>query len=665
MATVEQLRTALRNADKAGDTAAAQQLARSIRQMEAASTQQAPQSRAAEVFSKFSSKATTQPAVSQYENAPGWVKPIIAASDIVTLAGRAPMMGFGEKLVAGGRSLVTGNSYEDELAQQRAQTTGARKRSGLAGTTAEIATNVKALPQLVAGKAAGLGTRAVVGAAEGAGYGAASAAGEDQNIGEGAMWGGLFGAGGSMVADLVKAGGDKVAAAFKAYGAEPTQKAKAAIWKAAQDAGITPDKIRATLRQLGPEGMTADVLGKRGTTLGRAASNLSPDARETLETAVQGRKAGQNERVVQTIEEASGITPGSRKTVDQLKAEAYDKVRPEIDAAYEKARAEGVDLDKTAFADLLSSPMGSKTYKEAEGSLRNRAAAEGKAPDAPISELARLDQVQRQLGDIGSSARRAGNNDLASQAFQLQERLKGAMDASIAGPQYQQARSLRKGAGDVERAIDTGKQLAGGRIPADLPAKARGLVEGPDKAASLLGMRQGYGLQQSENLLNRGQTEGAINVLNRPLQREAAEAALGPEGAAALAQRLDAEKTMNATARDIVGNSTTARQLLEASGMAAAGTGLEWLTGIPNLSTLGTVGGMARAAGTLIPMARRALASRGQTETANEIANLLVQPNSIPTSNPIPSPQMAEETRQMMARLLARAGIISREPASQ
>ena len=64
--------------------------------------------------------------------------------------------------------------------------------------------------------------------------------------------------------------------------------------------------------------MGLDILGKQGEAIGRTAANLSPEARETLKTALAGRKAGQNERVIGEMEAISGVKPGSVKTVEDI-----------------------------------------------------------------------------------------------------------------------------------------------------------------------------------------------------------------------------------------------------------------------------------------------------------------------------------------------------------
>ena len=110
------------------------------------------------------------------------------------------------------------------------------------------------------------------------------------------------------------------------------------------------------MTELGPEAMLVDLLGKQGTSMGRAAANVSPEAREILEGATRARKSGQNERIVGTLEDATGLPRGSRLTVDEFKNKAYNQASPEINRAYNAARAAGYDLPRTPFEAVLIAP---------------------------------------------------------------------------------------------------------------------------------------------------------------------------------------------------------------------------------------------------------------------------------------------------------------------
>jgi hypothetical protein len=619
-----------------------------------------PESRASQVFRAFASKATQNPAAAvheveaqhardDYDKLPWYAKPIQAAADIGNVMGDAVTMGYGDKAAALTRSTlgIGGGDYEQELAKLRGQTEGAYARSGSAAIPAEIGSMIAAAPELGAAKGLRyvgkplealmerfLGRAAVAGA-EGAAYGAGSASGHDEDILTGAGLGAAFGVGGSAIADGVATLGRTAKDLF----AEPAQRAQAAIFDAAKKAKITPDVVKKWLADHGDELMTADVLGKEGSSLGRAVSNL--------ESGLSGRKAGQNERVVQTVEEAAGVQPGGRRTVDAIKADEYASRKGAIDQAYTDARKAGYDLPRGPFEEVLGSPLGARAYSQAETSLKNRVATEG--IDA-ASELARLDQTQRELGDIATSALRTGNNDLAAQAKALQAKLKDAMDKGIAGPEYTAARSARKEAGDAERAVEAGQTLAKPRIKLDAPGKA---AETAPAHKPL--MARGYAAQQAEQLLNKGSTEGALGAMSTPMAKQAAAAALGEEGASKVGKRLGTERVFNATNRDIVGGSTTARQLAEMIGSSTLGAGAGFFSGAVDPYTGGVLGAALKVRGVSRALGER-LAMRSFTNASPDIARRLISsPREIPTERGI-DPSMLEAWRDTLAKLIGRTG---------
>lgn len=204
------------------------------------------------------------------ENLPGWQQPIVAASDAVSLFGHGASFGFADKAAAGARSLVTGNPYDEELADIRNQLQGARNRAPWAGMASEL-TGAVATPAKLASKGLTLagrgGTAAMEGVKgllaraglmmpEGAAYGALSAAGNDQDIATGAGIGAVAGGLGSVAGDTLAAGASKVAGAFNKKPAIPSldeiSALKVAAYDRADQAGVafTPsavDKLRSNI----------------------------------------------------------------------------------------------------------------------------------------------------------------------------------------------------------------------------------------------------------------------------------------------------------------------------------------------------------------------------------------------------------------------------------
>ena len=189
---------------------------------------------------------TQNPAYGQYDTLPEWQKPIVAANDIVTSVADGATFGYGDKAAAYARSKLGGGDYDAELAEQRRQTQGSKNRAGWAGTVGEV-TGALAVPvktgATLSGRfgtsaltgAKGLGARTGLMAAEGAGYGGLSAAGHDQDIGNGVAMGLAGGAGGALAGEALSAGVGKVAGMFNKKPAVPTSM----DWKSKADDAFT------------------------------------------------------------------------------------------------------------------------------------------------------------------------------------------------------------------------------------------------------------------------------------------------------------------------------------------------------------------------------------------------------------------------------------------
>jgi hypothetical protein len=193
---------------------------------------------------------------------------------------------------------------------------------------------------------------------------------------------------------------------MEAVGADPQTKAAIKVRGLADDMGGA-GALQQKLDDLGPDAMKVDVLGERGRSVARSAANIEPSARETLESALFGRKATQNQRVVSDIEQASGLAAGSRETVDTLKRKAYEEIAPEINRAYTQAREAGYDLPLSAIDDILTTPMGKQARLDALKAVQNRyykevprgpALAPGAPPAPKDKSSSSANRMVRELG---------------------------------------------------------------------------------------------------------------------------------------------------------------------------------------------------------------------------------------------------------------------------
>lgn len=199
----------------------------------------------------------------RYEQLPEWQKPLVALNDFADLAANGLTFGYGDKLAAGLRAPFTDKTYSEELEGMRGQTQEARNRAGSAAIASEL-TGAVATPLALANRGAtllgrfgtagmtggtGLAARTGLAAVEGSGYGALTAAGNDQDVSEGALFGLLGGGAGNLAGEALSAGISKVAGVFNKKPTIPQlediQQAARDAYQRAEQAGVayTPQAV--------------------------------------------------------------------------------------------------------------------------------------------------------------------------------------------------------------------------------------------------------------------------------------------------------------------------------------------------------------------------------------------------------------------------------------
>ncbi|MBO9432578.1 hypothetical protein J7394_00065 [Ruegeria sp. R13_0] len=420
---------------------------------------------------------------------------------------------------------------------------------------------------------------------------------------------------------------------------QPESQAKARIAQA-----LTPDAA-AKLDELGPDGMVIDALGERGRALGRSAANSSPEAREMLETASRARMAGQSDRLTDSLLTASRMD--APQSVDDLVSGIRKQTRPGINAAYDEARSLGHDIDMSAFDDLFQTDMGRKALEQGQRLARDRMAAEGIAGEP--SSLAILDEAKKALDDMARPALGQGPNNQQSIAGMLSKQVRQRIDDLM--PEYGGARELAASAHTRMNAVNIGAEGAKPRVPVDYARRAeKAAFAHPDEVA------QGYASGKIDQLQNRRDTPGVVDTLFGPRrQQDAMQAALGPDGAAAVQKQIAKERTFGETHRALTGNSTTARQLIEQSLIGGAGGGL-------GLATTGDVtgagGGVAAA---LLARHGGAAALRGATagreaKVAPVIAKILTDAG-LPASVRNAATKAPDKVKEAIVRALMLNGV--------
>jgi hypothetical protein len=186
-------------------------------------------------------------------------------------------------------------------------------------------------------------------------------------------------------------------------------------------------------------------------------------------------------------------------------------------------------------------------------------------PVAP--NLQYWDAVKRELDAAASMAKRSG--DTSSSAADLARILRTELDRQV--PSYANARGIAEKYFGESNALEAGRALAGKKMdPEEVKQILRQMK--PDERALL---QEGY----ASDLANRviGDMKDTANItkgrglLQSPNERKMAMAIFGPGGYAQIEARMYLETIMDG-ARQAMGNSTTARQLIEA-GLAGGAIG--------------------------------------------------------------------------------------------
>lgn len=551
--------------------------------------------------------------------------------DTLTMGGQSKLNAAGGALVRSAFDLARGNgwtwgdNYDTILQEQRDNQAAYNEenpiRTGL-GRAGGLAIGI------ARGPAWGKGVTGAV--KTGAGYGFVGGALEDAssiedrtiNAIKSTGAGALIGAGGYGAGKVLAKGAEKVSKAVSNLNAPAENKAVQEAYDLIQKAG-GPAAVKQKLKELGPDAVLADVLGRSGTAAGRRVSNISPEARQVLEDFVGARKEMQNIRLARDVESAARLPNRNTNDVEGLKKAAYEKVRPTINKAYKAARKVGADIDLTEFDNIITTPVGNPAFKQALDNVTSRAARDPSAG----GNLAVLDETKRILDGWAKKGFRDGD-PMASEYASTAEALRSKIDDLLSGDEYAIARALRQDAYRGNEAFDLGETLAKPNVPIGMPKAANAV-----KPQHVQKVAQAYGATKVGQLLNKNPTEGAYSSMTTPLGRSAYRAALR-DRSGIVDKALGRERQFNVTNKEIVGNSTTGRQIAEMAGWGiGTATATQLLGG--DIWTTGLTGLLGAVSRRALPSIAQKLVTDKQRLVAPFLADILTKAK-LPTNRPIP-----------------------------
>lgn len=497
-----------------------------------------------------------------------------------------------------------------------------------------------------AGRLARAGAEIIDAATTGAGYGAVSGAGEGKDMGERVQNAAAGTAGGALAGAVAPVASNTLAAAYDRFGrpivqtmkgwAQPEQEAARRVAAAldrdqqliasGQAKGMSLPEWQAA-RAAGEPVTLADLGAGHTQSLLRSAANTSPEGRAMLEQVLEGRFLNQGERVAGDVRGLVAGGANANKTADQLVAE-YDAGRaPLYRKAFAHPNAQGM-YDET-LEQVTQAPVVQQAIRMANITAKNEAAKIGLTPmkDSPFvfdqsgrmtlrdpnvtPNLQYWDAVKKNLDKLGPEG--------AAWARTLRDHL----DTQV--KDYGEARGFAANFFGERDALDAGRKLAGKRVD---PETIRSSMRKMDPHEQEL-FREGYASDWADRVVgNISETRDITKAMfNSPNERERARAVFGDSGMKKIEARMSLETIMNG-ARNAMGNSTTARQLIEAglAGGALGGYASGWDPHAMIEGASGAAGARFAAGKYLAPeiaAGARKLVGKVDAKTAANVARLL------------------------------------------
>ena len=645
MATLEQIAAALRAADAAGNAEDARALAAAYREMQAQPQMQdhaEANSAASQASQRLQGKVADLPSQrpSFADEAMSFGRGVIDGIPVIgpTLSDwRRGLDSNISALLHGGNADEIKEGYkaaDDELASK---TGGARFAGSLTGSVASLAPlGATSIGGRLLGMTGGFGTRLGMGATSGgilAGADTLARGGslEDAyaNVAIGFGLGGAIpvaGAGlrmaGNALTPLVGSVASPVKEAFRRTGTAFGRDMQA------NAAGVMNQADEAIAAASGVPLINADRGGETVRALARSVANQSPEARGVIEKVASDRFSGQADRAVNFIRRIAGGNVDDLAYQQSLKSAASLTNKPRYDAAMNSPKAGFVWSQP--IADLMQSPTfrsavqsadvrgadkaaiaGVKAVRNpfqfgADGSIKIRSNPDG---TRALPSLAFWDQVKRNLDGMIGTAQRSGDNALTTDLTQMKQKLVAALDDAV--HEYKAARAGAAAYFGAEDAVEAGKMFANKTRELPEAHKAfQDMTESERKA-----FRVGFASEIIDKIKDARFRANVIDqAFGSPAKREMIELAFGKAKARELEAYVRVEELADKL-RGAMGNSTTARQLMElgiGAGSGALLTGGDWK---------GALSGAALVKG------GRFLAQRADNKVMQEVAKLLTSDN--------------------------------------
>jgi len=388
----------------------------------------------------------------------------------------------------------------------------------------------------------------------------------------------------------------------------------------------------------GADVLNADRFGSAIRTLARTAANISPEADNAFKSTTQQRFYTQGNRAANFVRQLMGGATDDLALQDRLRAAARVTNKTNYDAAYNAPKAKAIWSPE--IRSLLTATPFKQALREADEVAANEAAVTGgKAirnpftfdADGNVTGLRTLpgggnalpnleywDIVQRTLRNKADATAASGNRLLAGQIREMRTQLLNTLDSAV--PQFKKARQGAAGFFGAEDAIEAGRKAATSTKATPEIERAVAAMSQAEKDAFSVGF-------SSELIDAINASRDRVNVIESIFGSQSARdrirIALGPQKARELEAYVKLEQTLDMLRTATQGNSTTAKQLIQAGLMGGGAGGLGYLASGGDFTT-----GMSAA--TVAVLGRRGLQMLGKQvddQVMKTVAEVLASPD--------------------------------------
>jgi hypothetical protein len=233
--------------------------------------------------------------------------------------------------------------------------------------------------------------------------------------------------------------------------------------------GLGPVDIAKRLKELGPEGLPADLGEVFANTL-RNAANQIPRIQARISKTFDERAKGQSSRIMQSFDDASGTSSLNvddqiiflNKTAGAKADELYAAARAKDFKILSRDQLEGIGTGTPINVELkkismkLKSMLGNKSTSIGRAALKTKQTLDDKrAMGDVIGDIDLIDATKKVMDDQIQVAIRAGRTNKVRDLVRAKNALVNEADKVV--PEYKQARDFFAGKAQLENAAETGE----------------------------------------------------------------------------------------------------------------------------------------------------------------------------------------------------------------